>query len=129
MKTISKTPLYFDGQVIGWFTSGLELRAAIEEFIRRNSIDNPVFDLIFSERIKMHFGFSSSYCWLHYINEDKGYYVPKGADTIEGTTYFMYGKHHTEVFLQNCIDCRSAINACVEFISGEMPSTISWVEI
>lgn len=100
------------------------------EGIRSNfSVENPALDLISSEQIKLIIGLSSNLCWLHYMNENSGYFVPKSKEIKAEKKFisFMYGGHHTEVKVQNCVDFADVIKVAHDFVLDDsLPDSIDW---
>jgi hypothetical protein len=93
-------------------------------------VRTPAFDFVYDKDINLIIGLSPTWCWLHYINEKVGYFLPKSQLDRRGTVYFLYGAHHTEVFLKHCVSFDSVVQVAVDFfLAGEMSQVIEWEEL
>ena len=127
----SKTRLLYGYETIAEIDSRQELVDLLTKLRKDFPVSRPAFDLFYSKDIHLIIGLSSDWCWLHYLNEKSGYYLPINEMAGSGTVYFMFGGHHTEVHLRNCVDFETVVRAASVFISGGgLPTeVIEWEEL
>lgn len=126
-----KGQLLYGEKILAQVATPQEIRAILSELKHKLDVSNPAFDLMYSKNIRLIVGLSPNYCWLHYMNEKTGYFLPIKSDAIEGTTYFMYGGHYTEVHLKNCVEYDIVCEVAEKFLStGQLPiEIIQWEEL
>ena len=127
----NQATLLYGYETIAEISSGQVLADTLTSLRGSFRVSRPAFDLVYSEDIHLIIGLSEDWCWLHYLNERTGYYLPKNDANSEGTTYFMFGGHHTEVLQRNCVDFETVLLVVHAFLqNGELPAeVIEWEEL
>lgn len=92
-------------------------------------VQNPAFDFVYDKDINLIIGLSPTWCWIHYLNEQVGYFLPKSQSNQRGTAHFLYDGHHTEVFLKHCVNFDTVVQVAIDFfLTGEKSKIIEWEE-